>query len=82
MSTVTVVTSAGAVPGHLAIPDGDGPWPAVVVIHEIFGLNDDIRAIAKPVLRHRLVTSFTAESEGIRPDAIIDRIIEALPETD
>ena len=42
---------------------------------------DDIRAIAKPVLRHRLVTSFTAESEGIRPDAIIDRIIEALPET-
>ena len=46
MSTVTVVTSAGTVPGHLTIPAGDGPWPAVVVIHEIFGLNDDIRAIA------------------------------------
>lgn len=46
MSTVTVVTSAGTVPGHLALPAGDGPWPGVVVIHEIFGLNDDIRAIA------------------------------------
>ena len=43
---------------------------------------DDIRAIAKPVLRHRIVTSFTAESEGIRPDAIIDRIIESLPEAE
>ena len=27
----------------LAIPEGEGPWPAVIVIHEIFGLNDDIR---------------------------------------
>src|SRR5581483_9489294 len=31
--------------GHLSIPDGDGPWPGVVVLHEAFGLNDDIRAI-------------------------------------
>jgi carboxymethylenebutenolidase len=29
---------------HLAVPPvGEGPWPAVVVLHEIFGLNDDIR---------------------------------------
>ena len=31
---------------HLAIPSGDGPWPGVVVLHEIWGLNDDIRSIA------------------------------------
>jgi len=36
---------------------------------------EDIQALAKPVLRHRLVLSFTAESEGITPDQIIDRII-------
>lgn len=29
----------------LALPDGDGRRPAVIVIHEIFGLNDDIRRI-------------------------------------
>jgi carboxymethylenebutenolidase len=33
--------------GYLARPDGAGPFPALVVIHEAFGLNDDIRAIAR-----------------------------------
>ena len=32
---------------YLATPDGSGPHPAVVVIHEIFGLNDNIRDIAQ-----------------------------------
>lgn len=41
----TAVTNAGPVPGYLAVPRGDGPWPGVVVIHEAFGLNDDIRTI-------------------------------------
>jgi carboxymethylenebutenolidase len=31
---------------HLATPPGTGPWPGVVVLHEAFGLNDDIRAYA------------------------------------
>jgi len=33
--------------GHLARPEGDGPFPGVVVIHEIFGLNENIRDIAR-----------------------------------
>jgi carboxymethylenebutenolidase len=32
--------------GYLAIPVGPGPWPGVVVIHEAFGLNADIRSKA------------------------------------
>jgi dienelactone hydrolase len=32
--------------GYLVRPGGDGPFPGVVVIHEIFGLNDNIRNIA------------------------------------
>ena len=31
---------------------------------------EDIQALAKPVLRHRLVLSFTAESEGVTPDDV------------
>ncbi len=40
---------------------------------------DDIEALALPVLRHRLVPSFTAESEGIRPDDIIRRALKEIP---
>lgn len=32
--------------GYLAVPAGTGPWPGVVVIHEAFGLNADIRSKA------------------------------------
>jgi len=42
---------------------------------------EDIRGVAKPVLRHRLVASFTAESEGVSTDSIIDSLLDTLPET-
>lgn len=45
MSEVTVITPGRPVPAYLAVPGTPGPWPGVVVIHEAFGLTDDIRAI-------------------------------------
>jgi carboxymethylenebutenolidase len=43
---VTFPSSDGELRGYVATPAGAGPWPAVVVIHEVFGLTDDIRAQA------------------------------------
>jgi MoxR-like ATPase len=40
---------------------------------------EDIAALAKPVLRHRLVVNFAAESEGITADHMIDRLLAATP---
>src|SRR5262249_47264401 len=40
---------------------------------------DDIQALAKPVLRHRMVVNFSAESEGIGSDHVVDRLIENTP---
>ncbi|MBN1394446.1 MAG: AAA family ATPase [Pirellulales bacterium] len=37
---------------------------------------DDVRAVALPVLRHRIVTNFNAEAEGIKPDDIVRRLLE------
>ena len=37
---------------------------------------DDVRAIAHPVLRHRLILSYDANAENIGADAVIDRLIE------
>jgi len=42
---------------------------------------EDIAFIAKPVLRHRLVTNFTAESENVSTDHVIDQLLEEVPET-
>ena len=39
----------------------------------------DIQALAKPILQHRIMTNFYAESERITPDAIVERLIEAVP---
>ncbi len=39
---------------------------------------DDIRALAHPVLRHRVLTNFHAESEGVTADQIIDQLLEVV----
>ena len=40
---------------------------------------DDIRSLVHPVLRHRIITNFHAQSEGVTTDAIVDRLLEAVP---
>ena len=40
---------------------------------------EDIAQLAKPVLRHRIVVNFAAESEGVTPDMIIDKLLAATP---
>jgi MoxR-like ATPase len=42
---------------------------------------DDIKAIAAPTLRHRLILTFEAAAEGIAADAIIDNLLSTLPAT-
>jgi MoxR-like ATPase len=40
---------------------------------------EDVRAVAGPVLRHRIVTNFNAEAEGLKADDILERLIAAVP---
>jgi carboxymethylenebutenolidase len=44
---VEIAAEAGAMPGHLAEPEGSGPFPAVVVIMEAFGLLPHIEQVAE-----------------------------------
>ena len=39
----------------------------------------DIQALAKPILRHRILTNFYAESERVTPDSIVERLLAAVP---
>ncbi len=40
---------------------------------------DDVRALAHPVMRHRVLKNFHAESEGVTTDQIVDRLLDAVP---
>ncbi|GIK52321.1 MAG: ATPase AAA [Planctomycetota bacterium] len=44
-----------------------------------YASGEDIRAVAHPVLRHRIIPNFSAEAEGITSDVIIDKLIAAIP---
>ncbi|MBI5862941.1 MAG: AAA family ATPase [Planctomycetes bacterium] len=40
----------------------------------------DVRGVVHPALRHRIIRNFEAEAEGITTNAILDRILESVPE--
>jgi MoxR-like ATPase len=42
----------------------------------------DIKAVVHPVLRHRLITNFNAESDGITTDIVISRILDSISESE
>ncbi|MCK4305399.1 MAG: MoxR family ATPase [Candidatus Eisenbacteria sp.] len=43
--------------------------------------SEDIRSVARAVLRHRIVTNFNAEAEGVKPDDIIQKLLQEVPES-
>jgi MoxR-like ATPase len=53
---------------------------ARAVLHGNYHVSiDDVRSVAGPVLRHRILTNFNAEAEGLKPDDIVDRLIKTTP---
>jgi MoxR-like ATPase len=40
---------------------------------------DDVAAVALPILRHRLIPNFTAQSEGVSVDDVVRRLLQAIP---
>ncbi|WP_250846716.1 AAA family ATPase [Aquisphaera insulae] len=56
---------------------------ARAVLHGHYHVStEDIRSVAIPVLRHRIITNFNAEAEGLKPDDIVRRLIDAIPVDD
>jgi len=54
---------------------------ARVILHGRYSVTaEDIRAMAFPVLRHRIFTNFNADAEGIDVEQVIEKILETVPE--
>ena len=70
----TVIAFAGGMAFALVLallklsPLGPYRWLATIYI-------EDVRAVAKPVLRHRIVRNFKAEADGISVDGIIEKLL-------
>src|SRR5207245_8853869 len=56
-----------------------GAKPHAVLQGRYYVTIQDVKAIAHPVMRHRVVTNFTAEAEGVTPDKIVDKLLEVIP---
>jgi MoxR-like ATPase len=39
---------------------------------------EDVAAVAAPVLRHRIITNFNAEAQGVTADVVVERLLEAI----
>lgn len=75
MSDVTYPAPAGLLPGYLAVPDGDGPWPGVVVIHDAFGLSADIKRITDRVAgAGYLALAPALFRRGFRPRCVVSTL--------
>ncbi|MCR4411277.1 MAG: MoxR family ATPase, partial [Thermoguttaceae bacterium] len=54
---------------------------ARAILHGRFAVTaDDIRAVAYPVLRHRIFTNFNADAEGVDVDQVIEKLLTTVPE--
>ena len=49
MSAHSETIEIGNMPAYMARPSGSGPWPAVIVVQEAFGLNDHIKDVTRRV---------------------------------
>ncbi len=50
MTTITLETADGPIEALFVVPTGgEGPWPGVVIVHDIFGLNPDVQNISQRV---------------------------------
>ena len=82
MPGITYAAAAGPLPGYLAIPDGEGPWPGVVVVQDVTGLTGDLRRITdRFAAAGYLALAPALYQRGCRVRCVVSTIRAALTES-
>jgi carboxymethylenebutenolidase len=75
MSDITFPAPAGPLEGYLAVPEGPGPWPGVVVIHDALGLTADIKRITDRIAgAGYLALTPALFRRGFRPRCVVSTL--------
>src|SRR5438270_637282 len=56
-----------------------GAKARAILYGRLHATTEDVREVAHPVLRHRLITTFNADADGVTTDMVIGRLLEAMP---
>jgi len=76
--TVSFPGSGIQLPGFMARPEGSGPFPGVVVIHEAYGLNDNIRSVTRRFAEQGYATLAVDLFAGRNPMLCMARLMGGL----
>jgi MoxR-like ATPase len=55
-----------------------GSKAMAMLLGRAYVIPDDIKAISKDVMRHRIITSYEAQADGKTPDELIDRVLREI----
>lgn len=79
MTDVAIPSGDTQLDAHLAVPSGPGPWPGIVVVHDILGFRGDVRAQADRLAGHGYVVAAPRlYSRGSKPGCLVRTIRTAL----
>lgn len=79
MTALTIPSGDAELDAHFAVPDGAGPWPGVVVIHDILGFRGDVREQADRLAGHGyLAVAPRLYSRGRKPACLVATMKAAL----
>lgn len=79
MSSVRIPSADIELDGYLAVPAGSGPWPGVVVVHDIFGFRGDVKVQADRIAAAGyLALAPSLYSRGRKPGCLIATVKAAL----
>lgn len=79
MTDVRIPSGETDLDGYLAVPPGSGPWPGIVVVHDILGFRGDVKAQADRLAGHGYVVAAPRlYSRGSKPGCLVATIKAAV----